>query len=254
MRKPALVALLVTVMLSLVASAFAGEITKDELKKALNEHPEVILDFLRAHPIEVYEAAESGIKMKERAEKQDRREAELAKPLMPVMDPSRILVGQPGAPISVFVYSDFFCPFCARGAKTMDALEAAHPGQVQLIFKHMPGHEFSRLAALYFEAILLQDQEKAKNFHDLVFASQAKLARNGEKGLKKVAAEVHADMARLNADLESPELAARLDADNKEATTFGFQGTPSFIVNGVSVEGAQPLSEFEEIIRQTSKR
>ena len=254
MRKSALITLLVTVMLSLVASAFAREITKDELSKALDAHPEVVLDFLRAHPVEVYEAAEAGMKAKEQAEKQELRDAELAKPLAPVMDPSRILVGRLGAPIAVFTYSDFFCPFCARAAKTMDALEAAHPGQVQLVFKHMPGHEFSRIAALYFEAILKQSQEKAKKFHDLVFASQQALAKTGEDGLKKVAQEVKADMSRLNADLKSPELAARLDADEKEAAGFGFQGTPTFIVNGVSLEGAQPLSEFEEIIRLTTKR
>ena len=255
MRKPALVALMITLMITVCFGAIANakDITKEELKKALDEHPEVILDFLRAHPVDVYEAAEAGIKAKDLAEKKAHREAELAKPLAPVVDESRILAGPPNAPITVVQYSDFFCPFCSRGAKTMDALMEAHPGQVRLIFKHMPGHENSRLAALYFEAILKQSAEKAKKFHDLIFASQKMLSKNTEEGLKKLAAEVKADMARLSADLKSRELDARLDSDDKESRKFGFQGTPSYIVNGVSVEGAQPLQEFEDIIRLTAK-
>jgi len=234
--------------------ANAREITKDELKKALNDNPDVVLDFLRAHPVEIYDIAESGIKAKEQAEKKSRREAQLAKPLTPVIDESRILAGPPNAPITIVEYSDFFCPYCARGAKTMDALMAARPGQARLIFKHMPGHEGSKTAALYFEAILKQGPEKAKKFYDLVFASQAALMKTKEDGLKKLAAEVNADMARLSADVKGQDLAARLDADDKESRGFGFQGTPTYIVNGVSLEGAQPLSEFEEVIRLTKKR
>jgi len=256
MRKSIFLALniLLAGVLFFAAAANAREITKEELKKALDDNPDVVLDFLRAHPVQVYDIAESGIKAKEQAEKQQRLDAQLANPLKPVIDQSRILAGPPDAPITVVVYSDFFCPFCARGARTIDALMAAHPGQVRLIFKHMPGHEGSRTAALYFEAVLKQSTEKAKKFHDLVFASQAALLKNKEEGLKKLAAQAGADMARLNTDMKSPELAARLDADEKESRAFGFQGTPTFIINGVSLEGARPLQDFENIIGLTNKR
>jgi len=256
MRKSIFVTVIIMLMgvLFFTAAANAREITKEELKKALNDNPDVVLDFLRAHPVEVYDVAEAGIKAKEAAEKRERLDAQLAKPLKPVIDESRILAGPSDAPVTVVVYSDFFCPYCARAAKTMDALMAAHPGQARLIFKHMPAHDGSKTAALYFEAILKQSPEKAKKFHDLVFASQAELMKTKEEGLKKLAAETGADMARVAVDMKSRELSERLAADDKESRAFGFQGTPTFIVNGVSLEGAQPLKEFEDIIRLTDKR
>ena len=41
-----------------------------------------------------------------------------------------------------------------------------------------------------------------------------------------------------------------LQRDTAEAEGFGFQGTPAFIINGVSIVGALPFSEFREIIEQ----
>lgn len=253
MRKLALTVIVTALAMAVSATAFAA-VTKEDLLKALKDNPDIILDFLREHKIELYDIVDQGIKAKRDEEIKTRRQAELAKPLTPVVDAARVLLGKPDAPVTVVEYSDFLCSYCVRGAKTIDALVAAHPGEIRLVFKHMAGDANSQLAALYYEAILLQDRDKAKKFHDLVFAAQEEVTKSKEDALKKLAREVKADMARLAADIKGKELLERLNADDKESRQFGFQGTPTYVVNGLSIRGAQPLQEFEEVIRLTKAK
>ena len=253
MRKLARI-LTVAAALALAASvAFAGA-TKEELRKTLKENPDIILDFLREHNVELFDIVDSGIKAKRDEEKRKRREAELANPLAPVVEVARVVTGRPDAPVTVVEYSDFLCSYCVRGAKTIDALVAAHPDTIRVVFKHMPSDDTSKQAALYYEAILLQNRDKAKKFHDLAFAAQEDIFKGKEATLKKLAAEAKADMTRLAADITRKDLLDRLEADAKESRQFDIQGTPSYVVNGLSVRGAQPLQEFEEAVRLTATK
>ncbi|MFP5222427.1 MAG: DsbA family protein [Acidobacteriota bacterium] len=251
MRKFALIAIVTALALGTSMSAYSA-VTKEDLRKALKENPEILLDVLREHNIELFEIVDSGIKAKRADEVKKRREAELAKPLTPVVDVARVVVGSPDAPVTIVEYSDFLCSYCAKGAKTLDAVMAAHPGKIRVVFKHMPSDDTSIKAALYYEAILLQDREKARKFHDLVFAAQDEVHKGKEDALKKLAREAKADMSRLAADVNGKEVMARLNADEKESRQYEIQGTPAYVVNGVSIRGAQPQAEFEEVINLTA--
>jgi hypothetical protein len=63
-----------------------------------------------------------------------------------------------------------------------------------------------------------------------------------------------ADMNRLKADLKSPEVKARIQNDMDEGQKLGVRGTPKFFINGVSLTGARPLSDFESIIDRWLKK
>jgi protein-disulfide isomerase len=104
-------------------------------------------------------------------------------------------------------------------------------------------------AAKRFEAIALQSSEKAFKFHDEVFQNQQKL-QGGEKYLDEVAKKVGADMARMQRDMESSAVRARIEADVEEAKKLEIRGTPGFVLNGVVVRGALPLAHFEQILEK----
>jgi len=55
-------------------------------------------------------------------------------------------------------------------------------------------------------------------------------------------------MERLNKDVHSVKVKAKIDDDMKEASKFNFQGTPGYLINGVPVKGAYPAEYFEHII------
>ncbi|MEC8220995.1 MAG: DsbA family protein, partial [Nanoarchaeota archaeon] len=44
------------------------------------------------------------------------------------------------------------------------------------------------------------------------------------------------------------EVAAQVQADFSEGQSFGVSGTPSFVINGQLLVGAQPFSAFEQVI------
>ncbi len=67
--------------------------------------------------------------------------------------------------------------------------------------------------------------------------------------LKEIAAGLEVDHQRLEKDLNSDIVQQRLAADLEEANRFGFDGTPAFVINGVSLIGNHPKEEFDKIIK-----
>jgi ankyrin repeat protein/predicted DsbA family dithiol-disulfide isomerase len=170
--------------------------------------------------------------------------------LTPAIDPERIVRGNPKAAITIFEYTDFQCPYCRQGARTMDEVMARYEGQVRLIVKHLPLpllHPMAMSCALYFEAISMQGGDKAWGFYDRIFDDQRALAE-GEPYLQKVATGLGLDMTKLEQDLRNPSTQGRVAADLKESERYKFDGVPAFVVNGRVIEGAQPAEKFFEVI------
>lgn len=190
------------------------------------------------------------LRQRQLAQEAERIERELAEPRSVTVPPDRASLGPAQAPISILVFSDFQCPYCARGAETVEAVRKKYGNKIRTTFLHfpMPMHAQARPAARYFEAIALQSAKKAYAFHDKVFADQDKLTTDREAFLDATAKAVGADMGRLKKDLESSKVTERIAADEKLAQELGFSGTPSFVVAGVALKGAYPLETFERII------
>lgn len=176
--------------------------------------------------------------------------------LEPVIRDDELIQGTVGGPITIVKYSDFQCQFCKRGSgivKEVLALEK-YKGKIQFIYKHMPldFHKMALPAAKYYEALRLQDETLAISFHDNIFKKQDQLSR-GVEFLNELATSLGADMSQLGADINSEEVSERIKEDLAEAKSFGFRGTPSFVVNGVGIQGAYPASHFVKIIEKTMK-
>ena len=167
----------------------------------------------------------------------------------------RIVRGNPAAPVTIVEVTDFQCPYCSNGARTVSAMMAKYEGKVKLVVKHypLPFHPAALPAALYFEAIALQSPDKAWQFYDAVFANARQLI-DGEAFLKAVAASVGADMSRLEKDARSPEIYKIIAADKQEFEQAKYDGVPVFIINGKGFVGAQPSAKFIEAIDAALKK
>jgi len=88
----------------------------------------------------------------------------------------------------------------------------------------------------------------------MAFANQQRIAKDRDRALQQIMAELGADINKLSKDLNNEELAIRISQDAKEAREMGFQGVPVFLINGISLFGAQPLQEFERVIRLVEER
>jgi len=195
------------------------------------------------------------LQMLQQKREAEQREEEFKNPKKPKISKDRAFLGSPQAPILIVAYSDFQCPYCSRGANTIEEVRKKYGKKVGFIFKHLPlpFHSMARPAAEYFEAIALQDPKKAYRFHDEVFKNQSELQARGESLLQDLAKKVGADLTQVKKDLKSAAVQKRIEEDQKEAQSFDITGTPGFIVAGITLKGAYPLQAFEEIIEKRVK-
>ena len=228
----------------------------------MKENPEILFDVIKEHPFEFTEtfhqaAQQAQAKQREEAQKKEsaEREAEYKNPKEPVVSDNRAVWGKKEAPILIVEYSDFQCPYCSRGYRTVQAVKKQYGDKVKVVFKHLPldFHPMAMPAAQRFEAIAKQSTDKAYKFHDLVFENQDQLKSGGEKLLDSLATKAGADMAKMKKDMNSDEVKAIIKADMEEAQKFGISGTPGFIVAGITLKGAYPPPAFQEIIDRRLK-
>jgi protein-disulfide isomerase len=174
------------------------------------------------------------------------------------------VLGNQNAPITIYIFSDFSCPFCSaaegHNEQAMAALikqdarwtppvpgiieKYVETGKAKLVFKYYPGHGSAKPAHLI--ALALDKQGLFWEFQDLAF-------KNGEDTsdivkMKSLAKSIGADMDKLEEDLKSEDLEKQLKEDIAIGREAGIKGTPSFIINEELVVGAQPFYEFEKII------
>ena len=94
------------------------------------------------------------------------------------------------------------------------------------------------------------DQDAFWEFHDYLFEKQTsenQVVYNKEK-LKQLAVDLGLDTNTFNECLDSGKYAQLVLSDTNTVQQFGVQSTPSFLVNGQPIVGAQPFEVFEQVI------
>ncbi|MHC1711541.1 MAG: DsbA family protein [Solidesulfovibrio sp.] len=245
--------LVAAALICVVVRPALAEDDVERVRTVLREHPEIVLEAIAQQGPAVLEIIETTARGRQRQLERNRFAGELAKPLAPAMDPGRASRGPEKAPVTIVEYSDFLCHYCAQAAGTVKTLLQKHPNDVRLVFKHFATGKQDVRAALYFEALNLQDPNKAWAFMDAAFARQKDVSEKGDEVLNSIAKELGADMKRLAEDVKRKDLTERVTADVKEARGFGFEGTPVFLINGAPVRGAVPLEVLEEFVGVAAK-
>lgn len=242
----------------LIAAPALAAVSREDLKKALVANPDLVLEALKNSKksdffefiIESQKEYQQQKMKEEEALEKAAYEKAFANPYKPVVDDKAHIRGDVKAPVTIVEYSDFQCPFCTRGSKTMEEVRKKYGSKVRLVFKHEPTnqrHPEAYPAASWMEAVALQSREKAWLFHDKLFENQDKL---GDEFYRKTVKELGLDVAKAAKDRESAAVKERIAADVKESHEFGFRGTPGFLVNGVPLRGAYPIADFDKIIER----
>ncbi|WP_242361254.1 thioredoxin domain-containing protein [Anaeromyxobacter sp. SG17] len=164
-------------------------------------------------------------------------------------DPVR---GNPKAPVTIVLFSDFQCPFCARVGPTLDEVQRTYGDKVKVVWKHqpLPFHQQALPAAEAAEAA--REQGKFWQMHDKLFASQRELSPDA---FTRIAREIGLDSKKFQASVQSGKARARIQQDQQLAASVGAQGTPTMFVNGERVVGAVPFEQLKAVIdRQLAKR
>jgi protein-disulfide isomerase len=114
-------------------------------------------------------------------------------------------------------------------------LEAEYGARLRVIFHHFPlaMHAHAREAALAAEAAGMQG--RFWEMHDLLYKEQAAWSKAPDVPslILSYAGTLNLDLVRFKKDLADPEVAARVDADQKLGTSRGVTSTPTLFVNDV---------------------
>ena len=130
----------------------------------------------------------------------------------------------------------------------MKSVLAKHEGTVALAFRDMPIaqiHPFAQGAAE--AARCAGEQGKFWEYHDLLFADQGSLDRNG---LIAKAVRLQLSAKQFEACISSEKFKAQVQQDNQDGLRAGVSGTPGFFVNGIFMSGALPEAVFEKAIEE----
>ncbi len=155
--------------------------------------------------------------------------------------------GPGDALVTIVMFQDFQCPFCARSKKTMGEIAEAFGQDVRFVFKHNPlaFHQEALPASLAAEAA--GRQGKFWKMHDLLFDNQRALS---DQDLLRYAKKLRLDRKRFRRDLDDRALQQKIEDDQTQAQTLGARGTPAFFINGRFLSGAQPFESFSALIEE----
>ncbi len=165
----------------------------------------------------------------------------------PVQGPNTALV-------TMVIFGDFQCPFCARTSDTLAQLRARYGNDLRVVWKNepLPFHEASRPAAeLAMEAFAQRGNEGFWQVHRLLFDHQSALDRGHLDGY---ALRSGLDMDRYTAAMNAHTHVALIDADHALGQTVEVNGVPHFFINGFRLVGAQALDAFISAIDEERRR
>ena len=166
-------------------------------------------------------------------------------PVVSSAQPSR---GPADAPVTIHVFSDFECPFCAQAVPVLREVEGEFGGSVRIVWHDfpLPSHEHAELAAVA-GALVFRERGGAAfwRFHDAIF--DAAPGGLDETLVRTLAKREGVDSARIDAALPTGA-DGRLAAEVKSAEAAGVEGTPAFIVNDWMVTGVMPYPVFRALV------
>jgi len=158
--------------------------------------------------------------------------------------------GPQNAAVTLEVFSDFQCPYCAQLAtETLPKLRETYGNRLRFIYRYFPLtsiHQYAQKAAE--AAQCAHDQGRFWEYHDLLFANQKALTVSD---LKRYAEQVGLDSAKFDKCLDSGQNAWEVLLDQLDGSQAGVNGTPTFRINGakgVLLPAGLTFEQFQMIL------
>lgn len=155
--------------------------------------------------------------------------------------------GGDNAKVTMVVFSDFQCPYCAKGGVVMNDVKKKYGSKIKVVFKHfpLPMHPEAPAASEASMCVYEQSKDKFWKFHDIAFKNQQNLK---PEDLIKHAKAAGADEKKFKECFDSKKYTDFVKKDMAYGEKLGVRSTPTFFINGQLLSGAVPIEQFSEII------
>ncbi|MFJ9686860.1 DsbA family protein [Streptomyces bacillaris] len=169
----------------------------------------------------------------------------------------KLAVGRADAPVVLIEYADFKCGYCGKFARDTEPElieEYVEKGTLRIEWRNFPifGEESENAARGAWAA---GQQDRFWEFHAAAYAEGAKEKGFSKDRVKALAREAGVeDLARFMKDLDGEGARAAVAKDQEQAYGIGATSTPSFLVNGRPIAGAQPKETFTRAIEAAAEQ
>lgn len=156
--------------------------------------------------------------------------------------------GDKNAPITVFAFIDFECPFSQENYPVFKKIIQKYAEEASLakvIFKHLPVESIHNNALnAHLASACAQEQGKFWEYYDLVMTNK----KLGYDDLIDYASQLKLDVKKFKSCLDFQKHQSNVDKDLADAATIGIRGTPTYFINGQKIEGVTSEEIFDKII------
>ncbi|MER5359421.1 DsbA family protein [Streptomyces sp. NPDC002785] len=169
----------------------------------------------------------------------------------------KLAQGRVDAPVVLIEYADFKCGYCGKFARdTEPALVKKYvdDGTLRIEWRNFPifGAESEAAARAAWAA---GQQGRFWQFHRAAYAEGAEEKGFGKDRLKALAQQAGvADLDRFARDADSSAASAAVSKDQEQGYGIGATSTPSFLINGRPIAGAQPMETFTQAIEAAAEK
>jgi len=175
------------------------------------------------------------------------------------------VLGNPSAPITIIQFGDFQCHFCGRFARETEPQinqTYVQTGKINLVFKHFVTHGPDSMSAA-MASQCANEQGKFWSFYEMLYGNQGDENSGWASvdNLKKFSSRISGmDTVKFNSCLDNQKYKSLVDNDTALAYKFGFQGTPTFIIeksdgsDSQVLLGAYPFPAFQAILDKRISR
>jgi len=162
-----------------------------------------------------------------------------------------VVLGNPNAPVTVIEYASMTCSHCASfHTGTLPQLKEQYidTGKVKFIMREFPLDNLAGAASMLARCV---DDDKFYPFVDMLFEKQEQWARADDpvKELRQVSKLAGFTEERFNqcvTDQDALEYIQQVRAEGDQK--YDIRATPTLIINGQKLEGAQPIERLQAVI------
>ena len=169
-----------------------------------------------------------------------------------VVAKTRHFKGDPDAPVTIIEFADFQCPFCGRFfTDTEPQIDEQYMQSGMVRFGYFNFAFLGPESTWAAEAAeCAADQNKFWEYHDKLYSSQSGENQGAfnKDNLKKFAEELGLDTSAFNECLDLGKYTQLIQDESSMASSIGVRSTPTFLINGQALVGAQPFAIFEQTI------
>lgn len=158
--------------------------------------------------------------------------------------------------VTLIEYGDFACPACYQYYPLVEQIKEKYKDDITFQFRHFPLVEIHPTALISAKAAEAADKQgKFWEMYSKLYENQPtwKDSNNPQTFFEDFATQLGLDLNKFREDMKSTAVNSSVQADRIEAKKQGYQGTPTFVLEGKHIDSPRDLDAFSKLIDEAIK-